>query len=90
MEKPLIIYALIINSLAFLTIMVDKRKALKNKWRIKESTIFTFAVLGGSLGVFLGMKAFHHKTRKAYFKLVIPFLIIINLLIYYVLLFKVF
>lgn len=61
------LYYLIINFLLFLFIFVDKRKAIKNKWRIKESTLFKLFLLGGFLGGFLSMKIFNHKTKKKKF-----------------------
>ncbi len=52
--------------------LVDKYKARKNLWRIRESTLFLVAVLGGSLGIWLGMYAVRHKTRHPSFTLGIP------------------
>lgn len=46
---------------------IDKNKAIKNKWRIRENTLFLFFMLGGFLGGFLSMKLFKHKTKKKKF-----------------------
>lgn len=69
----LVIYLTVVNILAFILYGVDKRKAEKNKFRISEATLITIAVLGGSLGAFLGMKVFHHKTKKKKFTVTVPF-----------------
>jgi len=61
---------------------IDKEKAKSGKWRIKESTLLSIALIGGSLGSYAGMKVFRHKTKHAKFKYGIPFIILIQLLIY--------
>ena len=68
----LVIYLTIVNILALILYGVDKRKAEKNKFRISEATLITIAVIGGSLGAFLGMKVFHHKTKKKKFTITVP------------------
>ena len=49
---------------------IDKKRAIKHKYRIKENTIFTFFILGGFLGGFLSMKMFRHKTKKKNFYII--------------------
>ena len=51
MIRLLIYYLLIINALGFLLMLVDKWKAKKNRWRIRESTLMAVAALGGGVGV---------------------------------------
>ena len=41
----ILIYLLIINLITFLLMYIDKRKAQKGSWRIKESTLFIFVAL---------------------------------------------
>ena len=65
--KILLIYTLIINVILFFTMGFDKHCATKEKWRVPEATLFILALLGGSIGGFISMKLFHHKTRKWYF-----------------------
>ena len=48
--KNIIIYLLIINIIAFLAMFIDKKKAEKDRWRIKESTLLTLALIGESIG----------------------------------------
>lgn len=76
-------YLIIINLLTFMLFGLDKRKAKKHKWRIQEKTLFTFCLLGGSLGGLIGMYTFRHKTMKKSFSLGIPFILIIQLLVIY-------
>ena len=52
------------NLIAFASFGLDKAKAQRGDWRIKESTLLTFAFLGGTLGAYAGRRAFRHKTRK--------------------------
>lgn len=73
------LYLLAVNLAAFILMGVDKRKAKKEVWRIKEKTLFLFPVLGGALGGLLGMRVFHHKTRHWYFRWGFPLLLILQL-----------
>lgn len=67
---------------------IDKWKAKRSKPRIPESTLIWLAVCGGSIGAWLGMHAWHHKTLHTKFKFGIPFILLaqiiaIILIIYY-------
>ena len=73
--KLLSIYLLIINALGFLLMLVDKWKARKNRWRVRESTLLLIAALGGSVGSLLGMYLFRHKTLHLKFTLGIPLIL---------------
>lgn len=72
MTTLLLFYLLTINAVGFLIMLTDKEKAKRHLWRIPESTLLTCALLGGSLGSYLGMRVFHHKTRKPKFYIGIP------------------
>lgn len=76
MLKLILLYLLIINAVGALLMLVDKRKAQKNLWRIPESTLFTAALLGGSLGCLAGMYTFRHKTKHLTFTLGMPLILI--------------
>ena len=69
-------YLLLINAAAFILMLVDKRKARKNRWRIPERTLILSAALGGSIGALLGMYTFRHKTKHLKFTLGIPAILI--------------
>ena len=72
-------YLLAINAVAFIMYGIDKYKAKKAKWRISEATLLLLAVLGGSLGAWMGMKVWHHKTMHKKFKYGIPAILLIQI-----------
>ena len=72
MTKLILIYLLIVNAIGFLLMLIDKRKAIRHRWRIPEKTLFLTAALGGSLGSILGMQLFRHKTMHWSFQLGMP------------------
>ncbi len=72
------IYLVIINLLGIFVMWSDKRKAKKGAWRIKESTLFAVALLGGAMGTTLGMYLFRHKTKHWYFKYGFPLILIME------------
>lgn len=78
-------YILFINLIAFLTIYIDKKKAINRKWRIKESSLIFLSIIGGSLGTYIGMYTFRHKIRHLKFNLGIPIIILFQLSIYFLL-----
>jgi uncharacterized membrane protein YsdA (DUF1294 family) len=65
-----------------------KVKAKKSKMRIRETALLGLAVLGGSIGAWLGMKVWHHKTLHKKFRFGVPAIIIIQLLLIGYLLYK--
>lgn len=71
----LTIYLIAINIATFFVYGIDKWKARRSKWRIPESTLLTLAVLGGSIGAFIGMRTWHHKTMHNKFKYGVPLII---------------
>ena len=77
--KNIIIYLSIINLITFLAMYIDKKRAERGEWRIKESTLFLLTIIGGSIGGIAGMYVFHHKTNKLKYNndFRIPFLIFI-------------
>jgi uncharacterized membrane protein YsdA (DUF1294 family) len=74
-----LIYLAVINVVTFFMYGIDKWKAKKSKWRIRETALLGLAVLGGSIGAWLGMKVWHHKTQHKKFKYGVPAIIIIQL-----------
>ena len=63
---------------------IDKQKARKGSWRIPEKTLFTLTLLGGGIGTIAGMYTFRHKTKKLYFTVGFPVIVIaeMSLIIY--------
>lgn len=76
LEKILIIYLIAINLVTFIVYGIDKMKARRSKWRIPEATLLGLAVIGGSVGAWIGMKAWHHKTLHKKFKYGVPLILI--------------
>ena len=73
------VYLLLVNLWAFALMGVDKRRAKKDKWRIRERTLFLPVLLGGGAGGILGMKVFRHKTKHWYFRFGFPAILILEL-----------
>ena len=78
--KYLLAYLVIINAAGFLFMLIDKRKAQKNLWRIPERTLMSVAVSGGSIGVLLGMQIFRHKTKKLRFTIGVPVILAMQII----------
>ena len=74
-----LIYLAVINVVTFFMYGVDKWKAKRSKWRIPEATLLLLAVLGGSIGAWLGMKVWHHKTLHKKFRYGVPIIIIVQI-----------
>ena len=72
-------YLLGINAVTFIVYGIDKYKAKKAKWRISEATLLLLAVRGGSIGAWMGMKVWHHKTMHKKFKYGIPAILLIQI-----------
>ena len=75
-----IIYFLLINIAGLLSMHIDKKRAIKSKWRIPEKTLFLIAIIGGSIGSILGMHLFRHKTKHWYFLYGMPCILILQII----------
>ena len=84
--KTGIIFLTVINAAAFCAFGMDKRKAIKGKWRIPERTLLLFALAGGSVGALLGMLVFRHKTQKRKFYIGIPVMLVLHVCIVFLIL----
>ena len=73
------VYLGIVNVAGFILPAVDKRRAKKDKWRIRESTLFIISALGGSVAMYISMRLFHHKTKHKRFMIGIPAIIVLQL-----------
>lgn len=87
--QNIVIYLVVINLIGFFIMWLDKKKAQHSKWRIKESTLFIVAALGGGIGTIAGMYTFRHKTQKARFVFGFPAIIVIQILIAIMIIFKI-
>ncbi len=71
-------YLLAVNIAAFFLYGFDKYKAKRGQWRISEATLLMMAVIGGSIGSWVGMQIWHHKTLHKKFKYGVPFIILMQ------------
>ncbi len=69
MHEVILVLFIFINFVTFFVYSVDKWFAIKQKQRISERELHTFALLGGFLGATLSMAIFKHKISKSSFLL---------------------
>lgn len=74
-------YLVIINIVSFVLMGVDKRKAVRHRWRLSEKLLFSPSFLGGSLGSLLGMLLFKHKKHKKLFVFGVPVTLIVQIVL---------
>lgn len=82
----LAIWLVFINLITFLAFGLDKWKAKRKEKnekvrRVPEKNLLLMAVAGGSVGALLGMKAFHHKTLHKAFRLGVPVILALQIVI---------
>lgn len=75
----LFFYLVVINMIACALMGIDKRKAVRQSYRIPEWTLLWCAAIGGSLGALAGMYGFHHKTRHKKFTVTVPLLLLLHI-----------
>ena len=76
----LLCYIILVNLLGFYAMYTDKLRAKKRAFRIPEATLFTIAVIGGSIGSIAGMHTFRHKTKHWYFVYGMPMILILQII----------
>ena len=75
----LLLYLLAINVLTFLLYGIDKWRAKRARWRIPEGVLLGLAAIGGSVGAWLGMGIWHHKTQHKKFRYGVPVMLLIQI-----------
>ena len=73
------LYLILVNLVGFSMMGIDKAKAKRRAWRIAEKKLFLCALLGGSMGAWVGMYVFRHKTKHWYFVIGMPLICIVQL-----------
>ena len=87
--SPIVFIALAaMNALTFALYGIDKSRARRGAWRIRESTLLGTAACFGALGALLGMYVFHHKTKHRAFALGVPALLLVQTVLLAALLFR--
>jgi len=77
--KYAVAYIVIVNILAFCLYGIDKSAAVKQKQRIPNRVLLLIAAFGGYLGALAGMYTFRHKTKKWYYTITVPALLMIQI-----------
>lgn len=77
----LLAYIVVINIVTFLAFAYDKYRAKKGGWRIKNIFLLGLSFFGGSLGGLLGMSLTRHKSRKSYYRIGLPLMVLMQVLI---------
>ena len=80
-HKILVAYLVIINFITFATFAIDKIAAIERKSRIRIVTLLALAFFGGSIGGLIAMYLLRHKTRKDYFTVGIPLIMIMQVVL---------
>ena len=79
--KFLIMYLIIINAFGLLIMLIDKHNAIHDLRRIPERSLLLVALIGGSLGCFLGMRLFRHKTLHLKFSIGLPLILALHVVL---------
>lgn len=78
----LVFYLLLVNLFTFFLFAEDKKRAKKDMWRIPERTLVLFVLFGGSIGALAGMYVFRHKTKKWKFRIGIPLILGMQMILF--------
>lgn len=76
-----VLYLIVLNLVGFFIMLVDKKRAIKNQWRISEKALISISIIGGSIGMLAGMSTFRHKTKHKKFTIGIPVILVIQVAI---------
>ncbi len=77
----LLLYLVAVNLVTFFIYGIDKFKSKRARWRVPEATLLWLAAVGGSIGAWLGMKLWHHKTLHKKFRYGIPLILMAQMAI---------
>lgn len=74
-------YLIAINVITLIAFAIDKINAIESKSRIRIVTLLGLAFIGGSIGAIIAMYAFRHKTKKDYFTVGVPLIIVMQIVV---------
>ena len=80
-HRILLIYLAVVNILTIIVFGVDKMNAKSNRQRVRIVALLGLAFIGGSVGALIGMYGFHHKTKKAYFTVGVPLILLMQVVV---------
>ncbi|MDN7132603.1 DUF1294 domain-containing protein [Halomonas sp. MC140] len=69
----------VVSVITYITYVVDKKAAIKNRRRVSEKSLHLLALAGGWPGALLAQQRWRHKTQKASFRVVFWLTVIVNL-----------
>lgn len=72
-----------VNVIGFLTGGLDKRLAIKKRFRIPGKVILALALAGGALGILLSLLVFRHKVKKGHFFIKIAAILLVQIVAVY-------
>jgi uncharacterized membrane protein YsdA (DUF1294 family) len=79
LSTPLLTVLAAINVISFLTYAVDKYRAIKGYWRIKETTLHFISLIGGWPAAAVAQRWLKHKNIKIAFQRRYWLTIVVNL-----------
>lgn len=78
----ILLILLVLNTRTYYLMVIDKRRAIKKKWRISEAKLLWGSALFGSMGIWLGMFApLYHKRNKPVFAYGVPLMMVVQAII---------
>lgn len=75
----IVLYFAVMNIVGVAAMGIDKSKAKRKAWRIPEKTLFLISACGGSIGTWVGMYIFRHKTKHISFVIGMPLILIVQI-----------
>ncbi|MGP9567615.1 DUF1294 domain-containing protein [Halomonas sp. AOP5-B2-8] len=69
----------VVSVITYITYVVDKKAAIKNRRRVSEKLLHLLALAGGWPGALLAQQRWRHKTQKTSFRVVFWLMVIANL-----------
>lgn len=85
----IIIYLVIINIISAYVTLADKKRAVRNKWRISERTLILLALFGGAFSEYITMRKIHHKSKHKKFMIGLPLILFAHIILIILLILKV-
>ena len=76
-------YLIAINITVFFIFGIDKLLARRRWQRIPEGMLLALAVIGGSIGAWMGMYLFSHKTRHLKFRFGVPLILMAQVAVFF-------
>jgi uncharacterized membrane protein YsdA (DUF1294 family) len=81
---PIAGYLACANLIGLLAMLSDKRRARSGSRRIPEKILFRIAAIGGGIGTLVGMRMFRHKTKHLSFVILIPFMTLVQYVLFFI------